>query len=455
MPAAPPRPAPTAPASAARATTARSAYPGEAVLRFQRDPLAFLAWLDGHGGDMVRVRLAGTSAVLLRHPDLVEKVLLARPGAWPKGPQIQFVTRIFGTGLLTSEPPHHTRTRKLVLPAFAHGRLAGYAETIVGKAARAARAWAASGTIDLMDAAARLTYDVAEATLFGAGGFDRGEAVRADVTLAMKTFGQVARNPLLVALSQRVPLPATRRLDRIRQRLVAVIGGAVRARRAAGDPGDDLLGMLLLAQDDETGVGLSDAEVVDEALTILLAGHETTASALVWTWLLMADHPEAQDLVDAESRSLGTLGLESARDLDGTRGVFAESMRLYPPAYLLDRTAPEDTEVDGLPVERGTTVLMAPLLLHRDPRLWDRPLEFKPDRPGLRPKGGAHRVAYLPFSMGTRGCIGERFAWMEGTLILAEVARHVRIQPLGDWPAPLPSLTLRPATAVPVRAEPR
>lgn len=436
----------------------RSALPGEGVLRFQRDPLAFLRWLDAAGRDaaagLVRVRLGGTEAVLLRDPDLVAEVLLAKADAWPKGPQIRFVSRVFGNGLLTSEPPHHTRARKLVLPAFAHGRLAGYADTIVRLADRHAEAWIEAGTVDLVEAATHLTYDVAVETLFGAGGLTRGAEVRPVVAEAMRAFASVARNPVLVALSERVPIPAARRLDRVRETLVDIIGAAVRRRRASGDLGDDLLGMLLVAQDEDTGLKLSDTEVIDEAITILLAGHETTASALAWTWLLMAQHREAEDAVVDEADAAPTLGMETLRALGHTRDVFAESMRLYPPAYLLDRTAGSASWIGGLPIGRGTTVIMAPLLLHRDPRFWDDPDRFDASRPGLRPKGG-QRLAYLPFSVGTRGCIGERFAWMEGTLVLAAVARRLTLRPLGDWPSTLPSLTLRPDGSVPVSARRR
>lgn len=441
----------------AREVARRSAFPGEGVLRFQRDPLAFLRWLDATdpAADAVRVRLGGTAAVLLRDPALIGEVLLAKPGAWAKGPQIRFAARVFGHGLLTSEPPHHTRIRKLVLPAFAHGRLAGYADTIVRLAEAHAEAWAAAGTVDLVEAASRLTYEVAVETLFGTGGLERGGEVREAVADGLRAFAAVARNPVLVALSERVPVPAARRLDRVRNRLVEIVGAAVQERRATGRLGDDLLGMLLLAQDEATGAGLSDAEVVDEAITILLAGHETTASALCWTWLLMAEHPEAEAAAVAEADAVPALGMDALPRLGATRDVLAESLRLYPPAYLLDRTAPRASWLGGLRIARGTTVLMSPALLHRDPRFWDRPDAFDASRPGLRPKGGGHRLAYLPFSAGTRGCIGERFAWMEGTLVLAAVARSVTLRPLGPWPAMLPSLTLRPDGAVPVAARRR
>ncbi|MEM7787532.1 MAG: cytochrome P450 [Bacteroidota bacterium] len=446
-------------APAAREVRRSTRFPGEGVLRFQRDPLAFLRWLDAAGRDadagLVRIRLGGTEAVLLRDPDLVGEVLLARPGAWPKGPQIRFVSRIFGTGLLTSEPPHHTQARKLVLPAFAHGRLAGYADTIVRLAEQHAADWVEAGTIDLVEAATHLTYDVAVETLFGAGGLTRGEEVRPALTEAMRAFTSVARNPVLVALSERVPIPAARRLDRVRDTLVDIIGAAVRQRRDSGDLGDDLLGMLLVAQDEETGLGLSDTEVIDESITILLAGHETTASALAWTWLLMAEHPEAEADVVAEADATPALGMDVVRALGGTRNVFAEAMRLYPPAYLIDRTAPAASWIGGRPVGRGTTVLISQLLLHRDPRFWTHPDRFDASRPGLQPKGGPHRHVYLPFSLGTRGCIGERFAWMEATLILAAVAQRLVLRPLGEWPAPLPSLTLRPDGAVPASVQAR
>ena len=432
----------------------RRAFPGEGVLRFQRDPLAFLCWLNDAGAEadagLVRVRLGGTEAVLLRDPDLVGEVMLAKPGAWPKGPQIQFVARVFGNGLLTSEPPHHTQARKLVLPAFAHGRLAGYADTIVRLGEQHAEAWAKAGTIDLVDAATHLTYDIAVETLFGDGGLARGDEVRPALAEALRAFTVIARNPVLVALSEHLPIPAARRLDRVRETLAEIIGEAVRQRRASAGLGDDLLGMLLVAQDEDTGLGLTDREVIDEAITILLAGHETTASALSWTWLLMAQRPEAEAAVVAEADAAPGLGMDALRALGDTRNVLAESMRLYPPAYLLDRTAGTASWIGGLPIGRGTTVLVSPMLLHRDPRFWDDPDRFDASRPGLQPRGGTHRLAYLPFSVGTRGCIGERFAWMEGTLLLATIARRLTLRPLGAWPAPLTSLTLRPDGAVPV-----
>jgi cytochrome P450 len=449
-----PRPAPTTEAAPTARVTERRALPGEAVLRFQRDPLAFLRWADAAGGDIVRLRLGPTRALLLRHPGLVGEVYLAPPGVWPKGPQVEFAVRTFGTSLLTSEPPHHTRVRKLVLPAFAHGRLAGYAETVVRLAEAHAGRWLAAGTLDLVDAASRLSYAVAEATLFGGGGLRHGAEVRDGVTEALLAFDRIVRNPPLMALADYVPVPAARRLDRVRARLVAVVAEAVRQRRRAGDPGDDILGLLLLAQDEETGAGLSDAEVVDEALTLLLAGHETTASALAWAWLLLAEHPDAEARLADEARDAGDLDMDALRRLPYARAVFAEAMRLYPPAYLLDRAAPGPRTIGGIDVEPGTAVFVSPYLLHRDPRFWEHPEAFRPDRPDLDAKHREHRFAYLPFSVGTRGCIGERFAWMEGTLLLAAVARRLRFRPVGGWPAPLASLTLRPSGAVPVRADP-
>ena len=452
-------PAPTTDAKTVREVTAKSAFPGEAILRFQRDPFAFLDWLDGHGGDAVRVRLGPTEAVLLRDPDLVEKVLLAPAGAWPKGPQIEFAARVFGSGLLTNEPPQHTRTRKLVLPAFAHGRIAGYADVVTEIAERTADEWAQRGTMDLVEAATRLSYDIAERTLFGSGGIDDGGDARGSVRettgKALRYFARVARNPILIALGDRLPIPSIRGLDRCRRELVEIVGRAVHQRRQWDDPGDDILGLLMVAQDEETGDGLSDTEVINEVLTILMAGHETTASALSWVWLLMGEHPEAREIVEQEAATVGDLDLAALRQLEGTRGVLAEAMRLYPPAYLLDRRAERATWLEGMRVARRTTILMSPYLLHRSPDLWDEPEAFRPDRPGLKPKGGKHRVQYVPFSMGTRGCIGERFAWMEGTLALAAVARRVRLHPTGPWPSKLASLTLRPDGAVPVRVEAR
>ena len=193
----------------------------------------------------------------------------------------------------------------------------------------------------------------------------------------------------------------------------------------------------------DSDAGLTDAEVRDEAVTLLLAGHETTAVALSWTWPLVAAHPEVEARLWAEVDALdGPPGFDDLGRLPTTRQVFAEAMRLYPPAWVIGRQAARDLDLDGVPVAQGSTILIPPLWIHRDPRFWADPERFDPDRFAPDQKAGRHKFAYLPFSAGRRGCIGEQFAWAEGVLVLAALAQRWRIRPAGPLPPPVGSVTL-------------
>lgn len=419
----------------------RSRVPFGLLATFARNLLDGVACLDEVGGDLVMARAAGLPPVfLVRHPDVLRELLIDRDHDFTKARGLRLARQILGDGLLTSEPPDHTRRRRLVLPAFHHGRLVGYGETMVALANAEASGWTDEAPFDVATAMSRLALAIAGRTLFGADVLSDADRVSTAVHDAMGAFDG-AQFPFADKLTW-LPLPANRRSRRARAVLDEVVYRVVAEHRASGTT-DDLLGILLEARDEETGEALTDLELRDEAMTLLLAGHETTATALAWTWLLLAQHPGVEARLHAEVDGVdGDLSLGSLADLPYTRAVFAESMRLYPPAWAVGREAARDTSLGGHPVPRRSTVLFAPIHLHRDARFWDAPDAFRPERH----LGASHRhkFAYVPFSVGRRGCIGERFAWAEGVLVLATIARRWRLEQAGSPPRPHGSVTLRP-----------
>jgi len=431
-------------------------FPFDLTLTFLRDMRAGVGRLDAVGGDLVEVTAPGVPGlVLVRHPDLVREVLVERNADVTKARGLRLAARILGQGLLTSEPPVHTRQRKLMLPAFHHGRLQHYGQTMVDLAHAEAARWTEGEPIDGSAAMTRLALAIAGQTLFGADVLSDADRVSAAVREAMVAFDR-AQYPFADKLMW-LPTAANRTADRARRTLDAVVYGLIDERRAAPhEAHDDLLGMLLAARDEDTHEAMTDQEVRDEAMTLLLAGHETTAAALAWTWLLVAQHPAVEARLHAEVDALGgPPSFDALGQLPYARQVFAESMRLYPPAWVVGREAARDTVLGDHPISAGTMVLFAPLGIHRDPRFWDAPDVFRPERFEPEVKAARHKFAYLPFSAGRRGCIGEQFAWAEGVLVLAAIAQRWRLRMAGPAPDPHASVTLRPAGPLPLLPERR
>ena len=430
-------------------------HPFELLTAFMRELKGGVARLDAVGGDLVVARARPLPpVVLVRHPDLIREVLVDRNDDVTKARGLRLAQTILGHGLLTSEPPRHTRQRRLVLPAFHRGRLEGYGRTMVALARAEADRWTGSPPFDAAEAMNRLALAIAGETLFGADVLSDAGRVSGAVRDAMGAFDG-AQYPLADRLTW-LPTRANRASKRARATLDRLVYGMIAERRR--DPAAahaDLLGMLLDARDDEGGA-MTDEEVRDEVMTLLLAGHETTAVALAWTWALLAQHPDAEARLWAEVDALGAPpSFDDLGRLTYTRQVFAESMRLYPPAWTVGREAARDTALGGHALPRGTTILFAPLHLHRDRRFWDDPEAFRPERFASDARAGRHKFAYLPFSAGRRGCIGEQFAWAEGTLVLATIAQRWRLRLAGPVPEPHGSVTLRLAGPLAMTAEAR
>jgi cytochrome P450 len=435
------------------AVTLRPRYPGELIRVALRDPLELFQRMAAAGGDLVRARVGPREIFLLNHPELVRALLSYHGDALVKERALRLSRAVLGDGLVTSDGARHRRQRRVLLPGFHPRRVAASAGVMVARAEQRSAAWRDGETIEIDTEMMRLTLAIAAEALFGAElREDLAELQRAVLT-ALTLFDR-HRNPLAEVIN-RLPLPGTVRVWRARRHVDRLVYGWIRERRRRGTEADDLLSLLLDARDAESGAALTDREVRDQVVTILLTGHETTAVALTWSWYLLAHHPEAEATFHAElDRVLGSRPptLDDVERLTYTRQVVAEAMRLRPPVWAVSRQATEEVEIGGYRFGRGDTLAVCQYTLHRDPAFWPDPEAFRPER--FAPGAGqpAHRFAYLPFSAGPRGCIGEHFAWTESVLVLAALARRWRLRPADRVPLGVrPSITLRPDRPVRMR----
>ena len=438
--------------------------PGLLALTFSRDRLGVLQQLTRRYGDVVYFTAGGNPFAILNHPDFVRDVLVTRNRAFHKGVGLERARLLLGHGLLTSEDDLHLRQRRTIQPAFHRQRIATYAKTMVDYAIRHTEPWSDGAVVDVAVEMSELALAIAGKTLFDADVGGEASQIGAAVTAAIRAFN-FALLPYGDRLS-RLPIPPAIRFRRARARLDATIYRLIDQRRASGAAGDDLLSVLVGARDEEgDGSGMSDEQIRDEAMTIFLAGHETTANALSWTWYLLSQHPDVEQRMATEARSVLGGRAATAEDvphLPYTRAVLAESMRLFPPAYLVGRRALAAYDVPGTPyvVPPRTVVFLCQFLLHRDGRFWDRPDAFEPDRwtesRDAGPSSERHRFAYFPFGAGPRICIGEHFAWMEGVLVLATIVQRWRLRLVpGQKIVPQPIITLRPKHGIRMRVESR
>ncbi|HEU4563625.1 MAG TPA: cytochrome P450 [Gemmatimonadaceae bacterium] len=435
----------------------RPRYPGEMLVTLLRDRLTFFERIARHG-DITHVRLGGRHIYVLRHPDLIKDVLVTHSRHFVRGRGLRRAKRLLGEGLLTSEGELHRRQRRLIQPAFHRQRIAGYARTMAAYAARERDRWRDGETLDLHAAMMRLTLAIAGKALFDADIEGEATEIGDAVTQAIDTF-EIAVLPFSELLDH-LPLPWVRRFDAARARLDDTVYRMIAERRQGGGDRGDLLSMLLAARDEEgDGAGMTDEQLRDEVLTLLLAGHETTANALVWTWCLLARHPEVERTLHEEVD--GMLGgaaptMDDVARLPYTRMVLAESMRLYPPAWLLGHEAAAEVEIGGWHIPAGSLCIMPQLIVHRDERWWPEPERFVPERFAPDAQQSRPRFAYFPFGGGPRQCIGEQFAWTEGIIVLATIAQRWRLALASGAPVkPRPAFTLRPEGRVMVRVEGR
>jgi cytochrome P450 len=444
--------------SPARPPGPKNTRPWLGVLpHFRKDPANYLLTIAREYGDLAYMRLGPQHAFVVSDPDAIRDILITHQGNFTKSRMLERAKVLLGDGLLTSEAEFHTRQRRLVQPAFHRDRLLRYAADMVACAARARDAWAPGAELDMHQQMTRLTLAIVGRTLFSADVSSDADEIGHAMTQIFELF-----DTLLLPFSdwiQKLPIPPVRRFEKARDRLDKIVYGLIAERRRSGKDAGDLLSMLLLAQDESDNAHMTDKQVRDEALTLLIAGHETTANALTWTWYLLSQNPEVEARMHAEIDSAlgGKLpDFDDAANLPYTGGVFAESLRLYPPAWAIGRRAREDYSIGGYAIPAKSILLMSPWVVHRDPRWWPEPERFDPDR--WHPEEAAKRpkFAYFPFGGGARVCIGERFAWAEGVLVLATIAQRWKMRLVPGHPVETRAvITLRPKHGMKMTLEPR
>jgi len=432
----------------------RSRIPFRYLRALQRDPIPFFQKLATDYGDASQFHVGPQQIFFFNHPDLIRELLVTQHRSFHKSRVLQRSKIIFGEGLLTSEEEVHRRQRRLVQPAFHRERIARYAEVMIERAARLS--WKDGEVLDVHQEMMRLTLSVVAKTLFDADVDQEADEIGAALTSLVDLFPTLI-NPI-ANLLRKLPLPQTMRFRRSLERLDQTVYGIIDERRKSGQDRGDLLSMLLMAVDEEDGGSMNDQQLRDEAMTLFLAGHETTANALAWTWYLLSLNPDAANAMHRELAAV--LGDRTPTPADYARlpyteMVVAESMRMFPPAWAVSRLAVEDAMIGEWLVPKGAVVVAAQAVTHRDPRWFPDPSRFDPLRFTPEAKASRPKLSYFPFGAGPRICIGEGFAWMEAVLIVATIAQRWRLELVSRDVTPQASITLRPKGGIRMRVKQR
>jgi cytochrome P450 len=442
-----------------------------AQLMSNPDMLAHLSVFDTQHTDLVHWRVGFQRYFSSRSPEHVEHVFIAGHDKYRKATHYRLIAAVTGEGLLTNEGEPWARNRRLIQPIFAKRHLDALVPHMTAATGGFLDRWQqrpAGDAVDVAAAMSEVTLDVVGRALFGATLSDAADRLRPAVVVGLRTGVAAARLQLLLALPRwmvnlggwllyNVPFvpPPLRNIRRAMHTIDDVVRGVIDARIDGSDARseDDLLGLLLAARD-EQGHALSRTQVRDEVVTMVLAGHETTANGLAWRWYLLAQHPDARVRLDAEVDAVLGGRTPTAADADRlvwTTACFQEAMRLFPPAWVLEREATADDEFDGYRIPKGSTVIFPVYLIHRDPRWWPEPEVFDPTRFLGEQAAQSHRGAYLPFGAGRRACVGANFALMEGTLIAAMVSQRFSLDLVPGAPVrPEATVTLRPRYGLPM-----
>ena len=420
-----------------------------------KDPLGtFAEWARTYG-DVFHYRFLHRHIYFINHPDLIKDVLVTRAADFRKGDAVRVNRRIFGNGLLSSEGPSWLKQRRLIQPAFHHTRIESYGSTMVGYTQRMLGSWQPDEKRDVHQDMMRLALEIVCRALFDIeiGSDEDRIAAALNTLMQLSTGGRV----LLPDFLRRVPTSANRRYERATQELDDVVYSLIRRRQGAAQSlSNDLLSALLNARYDD-GSSMSAQQLRDEVMTLLLAGHETTAVTLSWIWLLLSQNSEVEQQLWSEVDTVLDGRSPTPQDLPRlsyTERVVKEAMRLYPPAWALVRSAVKNVELAGYTVPAGSSVIMSQWVMHRDIRFYEEPEQFRPDRWLSERSKSLPRFAYFPFGGGPRICIGASFAMTEAILVLATLAQQWRMRLAStELPKPIPGITLRPGGGVKVRVE--
>ena len=416
-------------------------------------------WINLHRefGDIVRLEVAGTRLFVVRDPDTIQHILQLNNKNYIKGPRMDFLKPLVGEGLITSEGDYWRRQRRLIQPAFHRKQIAEMADIMVQRTEKMLASWeirdAKKQSIDLSNAVMRLTLDIVSTTLFSTAlTLEQIDTVAETLTPVLKEINR--RSQEYIGLANKLPLPRNRRFARNIEKLDAIIYEIIADRRSSGEHGQDLLGMLMEAQDLDTNEIMDDQQLRDEVMTIFLAGHETTAVLLSWTTVLLSRHPGIRTKLEEEVDRVLQGRSPTAADfpnLPYTQQILEESMRLFPPAIAVGRSSLEEDNFMGYTIPAGSQIVVNIHGIHRHEGYWDNPEGFDPDRFSPEGRSTMHRFQYLPFSAGPRVCIGNNFALMEGVMILAMITQKYRMDLVaGSKIDAAMTLTLRPKYGVPI-----
>jgi cytochrome P450 len=422
------------------------------LLDFRRDRLG----LQDHAartGPIARVQLAHIPVYIVTDADLAHEVLVVQNEAFTKSAGLQFLKPLLGDGLLTAEGEPHKRHRKLLAPAFAPRRLAAYGEIMVEETGKQVAQWRAGDRVDLAHEMMEMTLAIAGRTMFGADIRGDASTVARGLELGMRAQVENLRSPL--QLGYQWPLPRHLRMRRAVKMLDEIVYRLIAEGRARGTDRGDVLSILLLARDEEDGTGLTDRQVRDEVMTLLLAGHETTANALTWTWYQLSRNPAALVRLREELETLGDrpVTADDLPRLPWNLAVLEEAMRMHPPAYMTGRQTKHDIELAGHRLPAGTIVAVNIRGIHRRADYFPEPDAFRPERMLPDAKKARPRHHYLPFGAGPRVCIGSHFALLEAQLSLATMVRGARVRVMARDVQPEPLVTLRPRGGMPAIVE--
>ncbi len=429
------------------------------LLQMRRDPLGFLSEAARRYGDVVSLKMGPMQAYLLSHPDHIQHVLQDHHRNYRKSRFVERVKPFLGEGLATSEGETWKRQRRLAQPAFHRQQIAALARVVTQTVEESLEQWRMStaAPIDMLRRMMMLTGDIILRTMFGASGRDLGRSLLDD----FDTVTHYCMDRMLATVDWNAvfPTPGRRRFRAAMGRLDQAVHEIITSRRRRDEERGDLLSMLLLARDGESGEQMTDRQLRDEVMTMFFAGHETTGLALTWSWYLLSQHPEAERRLHQELAEVLQGRPPTFDDLPRltyTRMVIEESMRLYPPSWIISRAPICDDVIGGVRIPSGTTVFLSQYVTHRHPKLWDDPERFDPERFASDRVPDRPRFAYFPFSGGPRQCLGEQFAMMEAQLVLAGIAQACRLRLVPGHPIEAqPLLTLRPRGGLPMIVEPR
>lgn len=433
------------------------------INQFSEDQPAFLLESVKKYGDLVYVRLAHMHTYLVAQPDLIREVLVTQSDKFEKAPlDKQILGKFLGNGLLISDGAFHKRQRRLAQPAFHSKRIQNYAEVMVDYANRIMAGWQNKAIVNVVDEMMHLTMLIVSKTLFDADAITGSGDTAETISSAMDDFQAVSNRDYQrgFSLPSWIPTADNRLRNQAATKFNQVMEQIIAERRQTAVNGQitdtgDLLSMLMLSVD-EDGEFMDDAQLRNEVATLFAAGHETTSNALSWTWYLLAQHPEVEANLHAELDNVLAGRQPTLADLPTlpySLQIIKESMRLYPPAWILNgRLALEDVEIGGYTIPKGSTIFVSPYVMHHLPQYFDEPEAFKPERFTPEFEKSLPKYAYMPFGGGARVCIGNAFAMMEAQLILATIAQRFRLELATDKPVQYKAqITLTPEDGIQMR----